>query len=162
VIASTPTTCATATRGARAPRPRGRRGLSLIEVLLALAIFLMSLVAIAQLVDLGTDMEQEGRFQARGTRLALAKLAEFESGATPFTTTDGTFDNDDSSWSWTMTDDVQMQGPPALHLVTVTVSRPLKGRDYKITLSQLMLDPTQTGAAGEATRPDPSASGGTL
>jgi general secretion pathway protein I len=128
-------------------------------VLLALAIFLMSLVAIARLVDMGTDRELEGRLQTRGTRLVQAKMAEFESGVTPFTTTDGSFDGDDSVWSWSMTDEVQMQGPPALHLVTVTVSRDLKGRPYTITLSQLMLDPTQTGGAAEATRPDPS--GGT-
>ena len=65
---------------ARASRPLVANGLSLIEVLLALTIFLLSLVVLGRLVDMGTDRELEARFQTRGTRLALDKLAEFESG----------------------------------------------------------------------------------
>ena len=147
---------ATTTRGAHAPRSP-RSGLSLIEVLLALAIFLMSLVAIARLVDMGADRELEGRLQTRGTRLLQFKMAEIASGAVPLTATDGSFDGDDADWSWSM--EAQAQGPPNLYLVTVTVSRDLKGRKYQLSLTQMLLDPAAVGAAAEATRPDNS--GGT-
>ena len=55
----------------RPSRPGCRRGLSLIEVLLSLTIFLLALVVLARLVDMGTDRELEARLQTRGTRLAL-------------------------------------------------------------------------------------------
>jgi type II secretion system protein I len=140
---------------ARAPR---RQGLSLIEVLLALAIFLMSLVVIARLVDMGTDREMEARFQNRGSRLAQAKLAEIESGASSLDATEGQFDGDDSAWSWTMS--AEQQTAPSLYLVTVTVTRDVKGQPFTVTLSQMVLDPTVFGTAGEAARPDTGASGG--
>ncbi len=138
-------------------RPGRRRGLSLIEVLLAMAIFLISLVAVARLVDMGAEREMESRFQSRGTRLALTKLAELECGAQPLENGSGTFDGEDADWSWTLT--VQDYGITHLYHVTVTVSRDVKGQPFSVTLSQLVLDPTVWGAAGEATRPDPSAAG---
>ena len=135
--------------------PHRRAGLSLIEVLLALAIFLMSLVVIARLVDIGTDRELEGRFQTRGARLAQSKMAEIESGAIDLTATGGTFDGDDSEWSWTA--EATQQSAPNLYLVKVTVSRDLKGSTFSVVLAQMIIDPSVMGAASEATRPDPSA-----
>ena len=43
---------------------------------------------------------------------------------------------------------------PNLYLVTVTVTRDLKGRNFTLTLSQMMLDPAVMGTAAEAVRPD--------
>jgi general secretion pathway protein I len=143
-----------------AGRPR-RRGLSLIEVLLALTIFMLALVVIGRLVDMGTDREMEARYQTRGTRLALDKLAEFESGARSLDETSGGFDGpDDGGWSWVASAQLQDQVAPNLYLVTVTVSRDLKGRDVSVTMSQMMLDPALTGSAAEAARPDPSTTPG--
>lgn len=140
------------------PQTRPRAGLSLIEVLLALAIFMMSLVVIARLVDMGTDRELEARLQTRGSRLAAAKMAEFEAGAIDISSTEGSFEGDDADWNWTAT--AELQGPPNLYLVTVTVTRDLKGRPYTLTLAQMIFDPLVMGTAGEATRPDPNATGG--
>jgi Tfp pilus assembly protein PilV len=130
--------------------------LSLIEVLLTLAIFLTALVAIARLVDMGADLELDARYQSRGTRLAQAKLAEVECGAIPLESGSGTFDGDDADWSWTLT--VQSYDIPNLYLVSVSVSREVKGQTVTVTLSQLIFDPSLWGTAGEATRPDPSSS----
>ncbi|MCS7020924.1 MAG: prepilin-type N-terminal cleavage/methylation domain-containing protein [Gemmataceae bacterium] len=143
-----------------AQRPGARRyGLSLIEVLLALAIFLTALVAIARLVDMGADLELEARYQSRGARLAQAKLAEVECGIVPLESGSGTFDGDDANWNWTLT--VQSADIPNLYLVSVSVSREVKGQTVTVTLSQYILDPTLWGTAGEATRPDPSSNGTT-
>lgn len=132
-----------------APRP----GLSLIEVLLAMTIFLIGVVAISRLVDLGTDNELESRLHTTAARLAQSKLAELETGVEPLTGSGGDFGDGEPGWTWEMTADLQGTN---LYLVTVTVSRDLKGRPFKLTLSQMMLDPTTKGAAVEATRPDPS------
>lgn len=142
-------------------RKETRRGLSLIEVLLAMTIFLLSLVAISSLVDMGSTREYEARLQTRGARLALSKLADFESGIESLESaaTEGTFESsDDAGWSWTA--EVNPQGPPYLYLVSITVTRDVKGVPFSLTLSQMIFDPAYLGTAGEAARPDASGTGG--
>ena len=63
-------------------RTAPRRGLTLIEVLLALVILVLSLGAISQLVGVGTDRANDARAQIHGTRLAQSKMAEVEAGIT--------------------------------------------------------------------------------
>lgn len=133
-----------------ARRPR-RPGLTLIEVLLALAILLLALAAIGQLVDVGSDRGVEARFHTRGTRLAQAKLAECEAGVLDVTAGgSGTFD-EEPEWNWTV--DAQPETATNLYRVTVTVSRDNRGKPFEITLSQLVYDPKMTGSAAQAERP---------
>lgn len=136
-------------------QPR-RSGLSLIEVLLAMTIFFIAIVVISRLVDMGADRELDARFHTAGARLAQGKLAEVEMGIESMTATGGEFSDSDSGWSWSMTSELQ---GTSLYLVSVTVTRDLKGRPFTLTLAQMVLDPTVKGAAIEATRPDPSGGG---
>jgi len=130
---------------------RRRSGLTLIEVLLALAILLMSLAAIGQLVDVGGDRGVEAQFHVRGTRLAQAKLAECEAGVIDVTAGGtGSFD-DEPDWTWTV--DSAPETATNLYRVTVTVSRTHRGRPFQITLAQLVYDPAMTGSAAQAERP---------
>lgn len=130
-----------------------RSGFSLIEVLLALAILLMSIVAIAQLVGIGSDRGLETRLTNRGSRLAESKLGEIEIGAVPLdaASSGGNFENDDSAWKWTC--EVNPAGPPNLFQVTVTVSRDLRGTPFEIALGRLIVDPSKMGSAAQAERP---------
>ncbi len=126
-----------------------------------MTIFLLALVAISGLVDMGASREYEARLQTRGTRLALSKLADFESGIESLSSaaTEGSFENsDDANWTWKA--EVTPQGPPYLYLVSVTVTRDVKGVPFTLTLSQMIFDPVYLGTAGEATRPDASGTGG--
>jgi len=137
-----------------APRASGspaRPGLTLIEVLLALAILLLSLAAIGQLVDLGGDHGLHARFHVRGTRLAQAKLAECEAGVIDVTAGgSGTFD-DEPEWSWDVTS--QPETATNLYRVTVTVGRDMRGKRFEIVLAQLVYDPQMTGSAAQAQKP---------
>ncbi len=128
--------------------PSRRDGFSLMEVILALSIFLMSLVAIAGLVDMGMDRQIDAQLQIRGSRLAQSKMSEIVSGALPMTSTSGTFDNE-SDWSFDVT--TQPYGPPNLSQVTVTVSRDTGGQKFQYVLSQLVINPLMTGSAQAAT-----------
>ena len=133
------------------PRPHApRRGLTLLEVILSLAILLISLVAVSRLVEMGTDRELDARMNNTAVRLAQAKLAEFEMGVTSLDTQSGDFEND-TGWSWSMTSDTQGTN---LFLISVTVSRDVRGRPFSLTLSQMILDPAAKGAAVEAARPE--------
>ena len=128
-----------------------RPGISLLEVLLAMAIFLLALVAIGQLVDMGTDSALDANAQSTATRLAQSKLAEAEAGAIALTgPASGTFDAE-PEWSFeavpTATDATNV------YLVTVTVSRQFRNRTFSVSLSQMVLDPQAMGGASEAQKP---------
>ena len=133
-------------------RPAPRSGMSLIEVLLALAILVLSLVAIGRLVDIGTDRGNEARAYTRGTRLAQAKMAEAEAGMVSLASeSDGQFDGDDQVWKFKVTP--EPAGPPNLYTVTVRVTRDIQGRPVEVVLAQMIFDPAVTGSAAQAERP---------
>jgi hypothetical protein len=105
-------------------------------------------VAIGSLVEMGSDRGFEARLHVRGTRLAQAKMAEVEAGVIPLdSASNGTFDND-TDWSYSVEPTVQTT--PNLYLVTVKVTRDLRGTPFEITLSQMLFDPTKMGSAGQA------------
>jgi hypothetical protein len=120
----------------------------LIEVLLALGIFLMSLVAIGRLVDMGMDREIDSRMQLRGSRLAQSKMADVISGYLPLSSASGTFEKE-SDWSWNIA--TQQQSQPNLYLVTITVSRDNRGQKFEFTLAQMVIDPLYMGSGQPAT-----------
>jgi Tfp pilus assembly protein PilV len=133
-------------------RPAGarRRGLSLIEILLALAIFIMSLAAIGLLINMGTDFGNEARLNTTAARLAQSKLAELEAGVLELTEVNGAFEGSDAGWQWTLT--AEQQGPTLYH-VTLTVSRDVRGRAFEFSVSQYLLDPAVKGSATALARP---------
>jgi general secretion pathway protein I len=154
-----PTGCSRTTRR-NFGRARGRRGLSLLEVILALAILVLSLSAISQLVDLGNDLGNDARALTRGTRLAQGKMAEIEAGLVSVTsTTTGQFDGDDAAWSFQVIPEAA--GPPNLYTVTVRVNRDVRGRQFEYVLIQMLFDPAYMGSAAQAEITTPSTGTGT-
>src|SRR3954447_5214517 len=79
-----------------------RRGLSLLEVVIAMAILLFSVVAISQLISLGSDRALDVQQQAIGSMLAQRKLAEVAIGATPLSSSGFAPFSDDGmeDWQW--------------------------------------------------------------
>jgi general secretion pathway protein I len=131
-----------------------RRGLSLIEVLLALAILVMSLAAIGRLVDIGTERGNDARLYTRGARLAQAKMAEVEAGVIAVSSeSSGQFDGDDSVWSYTVSPTQAQGNYPNLYTVTVTVTRDFGGRHIEVNLVQMIFDPSMMGSAAQAEVP---------
>ena len=138
-----------------AVRSHSRSGVSLLEVLIALAIFLLCFAAIGQLVDVGADNALSSRYQNTGTRLAISKLHEVEIGAIPVSSGgSGDFSADgDEGWQWTVTSTAT--DIANVYAVTVTVSKDYRGRPFEITVSQTIFDPLIMGTAAEAQPPEP-------
>lgn len=63
--------------------PVNRRGLSLVEVVLAMAILAASMVTLSQLVNLGLRSAGEARDLTRGQLLAETVMSEIAAGITP-------------------------------------------------------------------------------
>jgi len=143
VIAQSPTD--------RRARPQTRAGLSLLEVLVALAIFLMSLAAIASLVDFGAERAQAASMTTLGTRLAQSKLAEVEAGLIPPSSAEsGSFD-DEPDWTYRLEPGAALAANT--YPVTVTVRREMGGRKYEVVLTQVVFDPAFMGNAAAAVKP---------
>lgn len=113
----------------------------------------MAIVAISRLVDMGTDTELQARLNSTGSRLGQSVLAQVEAGIISLDSTQGEFSDADAGWTWSLTAELQATN---LYKVTATITRNFKGQPFSITMSQLILDPTVKGVAGEVVRPDQS------
>ena len=128
---------------------RTRRGITLLEVIVAMAIFLFSLVAIYQLASFGNARALDVKEHAKASLLCQAKLAELVIGAeTPFP--------DDPDWQYEVSaDDGAVDG---LKKVRVTVKRERDGRVMEVSLSRMILDPARRGSTFDKLTGAPSSS----
>jgi len=126
----------------RSPR---RRGLSLLEVLVALAVLLMSLVALTHLVGNSTRMASEASRRSHAALLCRSKMNEFAAGALPMEgVSDSTFE-DDPDYHWSA--EIAQGAATSLYNITVTVRyRPDEQYPIEVSLSRMVLDPTFTGS----------------
>ncbi len=129
---------------------RGNRpGLSLLEVLTALAIFLVSLIALGQLLTISGERAYEVQQQSHAAQLCQSKLAEVVSGAVSLSSTSASFD-EDSDWQWNLNAE-QDSSITGLWRVQVKVSRDLAdGSHYESTIHQMVLDPSLRGSTSDS------------
>ncbi len=127
-----------------------RRGLTLLEVVVAMAIFMISVLAIYQLTTFGRDRALDVRMQTRTSLRCQAKLAEVIVGAVPLQSTGGysafaDAKDSDKDLQWTMT--VEEMGFSGAYQVKVSVKSEMAGgRIFETHLSQIVLDPNTRGS----------------
>ncbi len=141
-------------RPAAAGRPsnRHRRGMTLFEVLIALAVFLASLAAISQLIHVGTIAAAEGQLQTEAVLRCETKMAEVIAGIEPMDpVSDEIFaDDQEGRWAWSL---VVGDGPhlDTLQLsVTVTHVRANGSMDASFNMDRLVRNPQIFIDAAEA------------
>lgn len=123
-----------------------RNGLTLLEVILALAIFVMSLAVISKLVELGVRASQYTQLQNRAVMLAESKMGELVAGILPLDSATGDTFSEDPAWQWLAT---VSDGPvDGLKWVSITVAPASTGElasnreRIEFTLSRWLLDPS--------------------
>lgn len=146
-----------------------RTGLTLLEVILALAIFVMSIAVISKLVELGVRASQYTQLQTRAVMLAQSKMGEFVAGILPLDSASGDTFVEDPAWQWQA---AISDGPvDGLKWVSITVAPASTGElatnreRVEFTLSRWLLDPSYSAdldlAASSATTDSSSTSGST-
>jgi type II secretion system protein I len=136
---------------ARGPGRAGRAGLTLLEVLVALAIFFMAWVGIARLIGMASNQAIDARLQSEALQVAQSKLDEVISGVTPLQSqSESALDPSEapggqSNWTWAL------DANPAdiLNLYTVQIRVTCKrgdGTTTQVALTQLVLDPATRGS----------------
>lgn len=122
-------------------RSRHMRGLSLLEVTLAIAILGGCIAVIGELVRLGTRQAEETRELTTAQLLCESKLEEIAAGAVaPETVSSAPFENDPR---WTYTVDVSTLDVENLLQVTCTVQQVDGARVYPLSymLTRWIIDP---------------------
>jgi Tfp pilus assembly protein PilV len=117
-----------------------RKGLSLFEVLIALAIFVCSMAAIGQLVSSGVRAAVQARLQSQAVLRAETKMAEAVAGITSLHGASGTF-TDDPTWSWVVASTQSQHEGLYLVEVTVTHAGVTTSARQSFALRRLVRDP---------------------
>jgi type II secretory pathway pseudopilin PulG len=103
-------------------RKRGiRPALTLLEVVIALAIFLLAMTVFSQMLIRNGEITRDIQRQNLATRLCQSKLAEVVAGVVPLSTQDGTQFEEDPDYTWSLTAD--NGAVTGLWNVTVVVTR---------------------------------------
>ena len=133
-----------------------RRGVSLIEVLLATAIFLLSIAAIGILVQAGSNDAVEATRTNLCSQLARGKMAELEAGVGDVTIDSGgsgTFaEYPNYQWEVVSVPVAANNSIQAAYDVTVRVWVET-GRPTEVSLSQILVDPAMMNNAAPLTPP---------
>jgi hypothetical protein len=131
----------------------------LLEVIISLAIFLFSLIAIMQLMIIGSDRAIEVNIQAKTSMRCQGKLAEVMMGAEQASGSNGTYTpyTDDPNLQWRV--DVTESGTTGLKMIKVFVKSDLPtGQTIESQLCQFALDPSIRGSTmDQPSATDPSA-----
>src|SRR5262249_60927922 len=115
-----------------------RPGLSLLEVLISLSIFLMAVVGLGHLVTVASNLAYESRYRSQAALLCQAKMAEVQGGALKFDSQSDSPCEEDPDFTWSMT--AEQGSVQGLYNVTVTVSRKrADGTPIEVSLSQMVL-----------------------
>lgn len=126
-------------------RPTARSGFSLMEVVVSLAIFLLSVIALAQLLNLSMSLARDGKELQRASQLCRSKMNEVVAGAVSLTSQPESTFEEDPNWVWSM-ECQQESSITNLWRVTVTVAYHRQdGSTVQDTLTQYVLDPAARG-----------------
>ncbi len=124
-----------------------RPGLSLMEVLVALSIFLLSFAVLSQLITHSSERAYEVEMRTRAAQLCQSKMNEVTSGIVPLSSVGDTPFDEDGDWQWSL-DAEQSNDVSGLWTLTVKVSRTnAEGPQANTELWGMLLDPTQRGSA---------------
>jgi general secretion pathway protein I len=131
--------------GAVFARRPSRRGMTLIEMIVSMAIFLMAMVALGNLLHMGAQRAVEAETQNVAMVKCQSKLSEAMIGSIPLSAQTEMPFEEDNNWVWSMECDEQSFAN--LYNVKVTVSR--SGGDpndkTQVSLSQMVMDPSYRG-----------------
>src|SRR4051812_42042043 len=81
---------------------RARPGLTLLEVLVALAIFLLALAGLVHLVTVAGNRALEAQYQTRAAELCQSKLAEVQAGAVPLSSQSDVAFDEAPEYHWSL------------------------------------------------------------
>jgi type II secretory pathway pseudopilin PulG len=124
--------------------------LTLLEVIVAMALFLMALGAIGPLIQMAQDRAMVVQLQATALQKCQSKLSEVMVGAEQLSTQNDMPFSDNApneNWMWAMEANQGVNGISNLWQIQVRVYRELdSGQKVEVSMGQMILDPSIRGA----------------
>lgn len=120
-----------------------RRGLSLLEVIISVAIFLGAMTAIMEVLAVGQRSEIAARLRSEAVLRCESKMGEIVSGVIEVGSSQGNRFEDDDTGKWEWSAQVADAGPPGLLEINVLVEHKPDGGEPNtaFTLVRFMRDP---------------------
>ncbi len=130
-----------------------RFGMTLLEVVIALALFLAAMSAIAEILRMGSDSSVKAQLQAEAALLGESKLNEVVAGIVPLTPVQSQAFADSPKWTWTLSveDDTTLSLKHVL--LTVQHLNSAGKPDHEVQFARWMRDPIvfqQSGSSSSA------------
>jgi type II secretion system protein I len=137
-----------------ARRPHGRQGLTLLEVILAVAVLGGCVAVIGELVRIGTRHAEEAREISRAQLVCESKLEELAAGAAPLESVASAPLETDGRWLYSVS--VSTLDRPELLEVRVTVqpSQTARRQPLSVSLVRWMIDPALMELIEEGEMPE--------
>ena len=92
-----------------------RSGLTLLEVLISMAIFMGAMAAISQIASQGMQVSTQAQWESEAVLRAESQMNSVICGAAPMQTGTGTFE-DDAKWQWNLAANTDSLHPDLLRL----------------------------------------------
>ena len=134
-----------------------RDGITLFEVVVALAIFLFSVVLLVEITSVGSEYALTAHRKSHGTLLCQSVMAEAETGIIPLTGGDWTAFEDDGNKNWQWKIEALPGRVDGLLEVQAFVRTEI-GQDkyYEVSLSRFVMEPMLRGTnADRPAEPQP-------
>lgn len=140
-------------------RKNRRSGLTLMEVMLAIAIFGLALVAIGELIRIGSLSAAAARDLTEGQRLCNNVMAEVGAGIIPPESASETPIEGSEDWLYTI-ESAPLEEQEGMLRISVTVEqdKSLFVRPARFTLVRWMTDPAATGSTSSSGSSTPASS----
>jgi general secretion pathway protein I len=123
-----------------------RPALTLLEVVIALAIFLLAMTVFSQMLLRNGEITRDIQRQNLATRLCQSKLSEVVAGVVPLTSQSDTAFDEEPNYTWSLeADNGSIAG---IWNVTVRVTRQQTdaGNPISCSLTEMVLDPSIIGS----------------
>ena len=133
----------TSSRTVAASSLTNRSGLSLLEIIISVAIFMASLAAIMEGLQIGRRSELSARLQSEAVLRCETVMGEIISGVEEASSAQGNPFDDDETGNWEWTSEVTEAGTTGLLQVTILVEHRPGGEEPNaaFTLVRFMRDP---------------------
>ena len=125
--------------------------MTLLEVVIALALFFAAMSAIGQILHMGRESSVKAQLRAEASLLGESKLNEVIAGIVPLTAAQSQPFEGFPQWAWTLAVEDDTDVTLKRLLLTVTHVRSDGKSDHEIKFARLLRDPAIFQASGNTT-----------
>jgi len=129
--------------------PCSRHGMTLLEVVIALALFFAAMSAIAEILRMGSDSSVKAQLRAEASRLGESKLNEVVAGILPLTPVQSQPFDGDRQWTWTLSVEDDTDVTLKRLLLTVNHLNAAGKSDHEVKFARLLRDPAIFQQSGD-------------